>query len=118
MYMTLQQFGLSYPYFGGSFLNTGKSYWTREEIKECLTRLNDECSFDGCDFNANQTPTEIEWWGVKYLRYEGFWTKSIAFPIEPSSNLYLLDTPRTRKEVDDYTNWLVNYYLELRKENG
>ena len=83
---------------------------------ECLIRFNAECAFDGGDFNPNQTSTEIEWSGNKYLRYYGFWTRSLSFPVEPSLNLYLLDTPRTRKDVDDYTNWIINYYLELRKE--
>ena len=112
--MTPQQFGLNYPYFGGTFLDIGESCWNREEIVECLKRLNEECSFDGHDFNVNQTPEEIEWDGKKYLRYYGFWTKSLSFPVEPSLNLYLLDTPRSRKDVDEYTRWLIDYYLKLR----
>jgi hypothetical protein len=116
--MTLQEFGLSYPYFGGYFPNDYKCIWTKEEIEECLGALNKEIAFDGYDFSRLKEPREVVFLGKKYLIHFGFWTDFLAFPVEESPNLYLLQNPRTRKDVDDYTNWIVKYYEQLRKKRG
>ena len=110
--MTPQQFGQHYPYHGGVYVE-GECYWAEQDIEKCLQDFNNEW---GPDFNPVQKPWDYLWWNDKYKLYWGFWTNFIAFPIEPSHNMFILNTPRVRKNVDEYTSWLINYYKKIEED--
>jgi hypothetical protein len=110
--MHLQQFGEHYPHFGGHYLET-LFWWMPEEAEDCLRELNS--LYGEPQIIPRPTKETFRMWGAEYLVYRGMWVEIIAFPRNPSNNLYLLKTPRHRKDVDIIHNHIVKWWEKLKK---
>jgi hypothetical protein len=100
-------FGESYHYFGGLCHTFNPAAWSVNQIRDCLTQLNEAV---GPDFNTKQKSWRVKIDGIMFLLYWGFWTGAVGFPVEPTTHTYVLWDPRTRHKLDQISNFLSTYF--------